>query len=367
MFLKKKAQGIFKKAAQNLFKLFYGKIKHVNDDNFISKLEKKKINNLIPTAKYKKNYFTYLIKNGRVYTDYVENVAYISDNFLINDASYQQINGELKESSFNVVLKKGTPRLIKKIKGRVLSLIQGASGSNYSHWLLEILPKIKMYSENYDINDLSHIYTPKLETFHKETLSVLNLKKIGFISSEIHRHIEADELVTVDHPYYFSGTILEQNQFLPEWVLDWIRNTYIKFAKECEISDKIFIDRKDSKNLHNQIINNDEVLNYFSKKGFKTYRLEKLNFFEKIYLFNNAKIIAGVHGAGFSNLVFSKPSTQIIEIKTKNNPNKIYEKISNFANLNYKLLEVPLMDNQDKTQGDIFLDNSALERMSKYL
>lgn len=42
MFLKKKAQGIFKKAAQNLFKLFYGKIKHVNDDNFISKLEKKK-------------------------------------------------------------------------------------------------------------------------------------------------------------------------------------------------------------------------------------------------------------------------------------------------------------------------------------
>ena len=308
-----------------------------------------------------------MIKNGRVYTDYVENIAYISENFLINDASYQQIKGELKESSFNVVLKKGTPRLIKKIKGRVLSLIQGASGSNYSHWLLEILPKIKMYSENYDIKDLSHIYTPKLETFHKETLSVLNLNKIGFINSEIYRHIEADELVTVDHPYYFSGTILEQNQFLPEWVLDWIRNTYIKFAKECEISDKVFIDRKDSKNLHNQIINNEEVLNYFSKKGFKTYRLEKLNFFEKIYLFKNAKIIAGVHGAGFANLVFSQPSTQIIEIKTKNNPNKIYEKISNFANLSYKLLEVPLIDSPDKTQGDIFLDDIALDKIDKYL
>ena len=94
------------------------------------------------------------------------------------------------------------------------------------------------------ISKICHIYTPKLETFHKETLSVLNLNKIGFINSEIYRHIEADELVTVDHPYYFSGTILEQNQFLPEWVLDWIRNTYIKFAKECEISDKVFIDRK---------------------------------------------------------------------------------------------------------------------------
>ncbi len=365
--LKRKVQDIFKKVAQSLFKLFHGKIKHVNDDSIIKKLEKKKIDNLKPTTSYKKNYFTYLIKNGRVYTDYVENIAYISENFLINDASYQQIKGELKESSFNVVLKKGTPRLIKKIKGRVLSLIQGASGSNYSHWLLEILPKIKMYSENYDIKDLSHIYTPKLETFHKETLSVLNLNKIRFINSEIYRHIEADELVTVDHPYYFSGTILEQNQFLPEWVLDWIRNTYIKFAKECEISDKVFIDRKDSKNLHNQIINNEEVLNYFSKKGFKTYRLEKLNFFEKIYLFKNAKIIAGVHGAGFANLVFSQPSTKIIEIKTKNNPNKIYEKISNFANLRYNLIEVPLIDGQDKTQGDIFLDNIALDRIGKYL
>ena len=42
MFLKKKVQSIFKKTAQNLFKLFHGKIKYVNDDSLISKLEKKK-------------------------------------------------------------------------------------------------------------------------------------------------------------------------------------------------------------------------------------------------------------------------------------------------------------------------------------
>ena len=41
MFLKKKVQNILKKIAQNLFKLFHGKIDYVNDDNLISKLEKK--------------------------------------------------------------------------------------------------------------------------------------------------------------------------------------------------------------------------------------------------------------------------------------------------------------------------------------
>ena len=40
--LKKKVQDIFKKVAQSLFKLFHGKIKHVNDDSIIKKLEKKK-------------------------------------------------------------------------------------------------------------------------------------------------------------------------------------------------------------------------------------------------------------------------------------------------------------------------------------
>ncbi len=42
MILKRKVKDIFKKIAQNFFKLFHGKIKHVNDDNLISKLEKKK-------------------------------------------------------------------------------------------------------------------------------------------------------------------------------------------------------------------------------------------------------------------------------------------------------------------------------------
>ena len=37
--LKRKVQDIFKKVAQSLFKLFHGKIKHVNDDSIIKKLE----------------------------------------------------------------------------------------------------------------------------------------------------------------------------------------------------------------------------------------------------------------------------------------------------------------------------------------
>ena len=54
------------------------------------------------------------------------------------------------------------------------------------------------------------------------------------------------------------------------------------------------------------------------KKGFLIIKLSKLSFNEQIELFNKAKIIIGSHGAGLTNIIFSEPSTQIIEI---GNPN----------------------------------------------
>ena len=91
-------------------------------------------------------YSIYKIKNCRVFNDFVENVAIISGNKVIDKVSYQQVKGELKDANHNSVLYKGTPYLKKKINGRVLSLTQGASGhKNYFHWLYAILPKINSF------------------------------------------------------------------------------------------------------------------------------------------------------------------------------------------------------------------------------
>ena len=64
-------------------------------------------------------------------------------------------------------------------KGRVLSLAQGASGhTNYYHWLFDMLPKIKLYTEIYDIVDLDFIYLNKLNSFQFEpNISYIELGK----------------------------------------------------------------------------------------------------------------------------------------------------------------------------------------------
>ena len=44
-----------------------------------------------------------------------------------------------------IVLKIGTPRIMKRIKGRVFSLLSGgAAKTNYFHWLFEVLPRLEI-------------------------------------------------------------------------------------------------------------------------------------------------------------------------------------------------------------------------------
>ena len=84
-----------------LFKIIYGKVIFSNkNDKDVKFIEISKDN-----LKYK---FAE-IYNGRIFTDYVENVAIINKNQILDHVSYQQIDGELKEPVLNVVVKKDVP------------------------------------------------------------------------------------------------------------------------------------------------------------------------------------------------------------------------------------------------------------------
>jgi len=171
---KKKIQFYFKKFFQLIFLLIYGKVKYISNKITSKNIIKRKIENIVSDIKDSKTYFSYKIRNGRVYTDYVEHVAIIDGNTLVNEASYQQVSGELKDAKANIVLTKGTPRIKKRIEGRVLSLVQGASGNkNYAHWLLDILPKIKLCTEHYPLEEIDFFYTPVLQNFQKKTILIV--------------------------------------------------------------------------------------------------------------------------------------------------------------------------------------------------
>ena len=359
MILKRFLKTCFNKVIQSFFFVIYGKIKVQNLD-----LKKAKIINIkyINKTNVKKfNYKVTQINNGRAFTNYVENLAVISNNTLVKNFSFQQINGYLNQDK-NEVLLSGTPKFKKKFLGKTLILTQGASGHfNYAHWLLDIVPKLIIASQFCKLSKINFFYFSKLNNFQIETLKLMKINPAKFIDSNKFRHIEAEELMAVTHPNYFKKTFFFAHSNLPTWIIYSLKKIFIKKKIKKSFSKKIFIDRSDSLQKHCKLINNNEIINFLKKKGFKILQSSKISLYEQISIFKNCKEVIAPHGAGLANLVFCKSGTKVSEIIPKNIKNNMYKRISKINKLNHRFVYLKNINN-DKN-GDMFLNLKELNKL----
>ena len=364
MKINKFIQKCFKIIFQKLFILFYGKIKEYNKTNDLI-LNKKRISfiQLKDNTKYTVHKNIYEIPNARIYTDTIQHVAIIKNNIILPDISYQQINNELKESKYNKVLTSGTPHLIRNIDGSIFSLVQGASGNNYFHFLFDIIAKLRLCEEKIELDDIDFFYVPGNFGWQKKILSLFGIDEKRLINSQVYRHIKAKNIIAIEHPWYQKGYVQEEIYNLPDWIILFLREKFLGYKKKFKCSDKIFIDRTESPTNHCKLINNNEIIEYLSKRGFRSYQIGKLDFFEQIYLFNNAKIIIGPHGAAFTNIIFSNPDTNIIEIIPDYHKSKKCERISKILNLNYTKVVRPTTYLSDQKLGDMKIDIDEIDNI----
>ena len=268
--IKKKIKLYYKILVQSFFKILYGTVLLTrNIDNLIKK-EK------IESTKFKsfknKHYNLYKVKNARIYTDNNQNVAIIKKNFILPFVSFQQVKGNLRKPAYNSVIKIGTPSFLKRIKGRVFNLCQGGSGNNYFHFLFDIITKLKIYQEKFSLNEIDYFYVPGVKTWQKKILSLFEIYEDRLIDSSNYRHLKGTEIIAVDHPWYKKGFVQQEIQNLPEWIIFFLRDKFLKLKKKFKVSKKIFIDRSDSVYSHCKLINNQKVIEYLETKGFKSYQ-----------------------------------------------------------------------------------------------
>ena len=364
MKFKKLLQKIFKKFFQFLFHIIYGKVRLISPETNIGlkKFLIKKI--LINDKEYNVENNIYEVSEARIYTDLVEHVAIIKNNIIVPEISYQQVNGELKNTSFNKVLKNGTTRLKKKFNGNVLSLVQGASGNNYFHFLFDVVSKLLIFEQKFDFKNIDYFYMPNDFDWQKKIISKFDIPENKLINSQKYRHINANKIFAVEHPWYKKGIIQEEIANLPEWIIHSLRNKFLKYKKKFSSMDKIFIDRSDSIFNHCKLINNQEVIDFLVTKGFRSYQTSKLDFFEQIYLFNNARVIIGPHGAAFSNIIFSQPGLNLIEFIPKEHQSVKCERISRILDFNYKRVGLDTLKfNQPNAIGDIRVELNYLNQI----
>ena len=75
---------------------------------------------------------------------------------------------------------------------------------------------------------------------------------------------------------------------------------------------KIYVSRKAKQ--RRSFKNHDDVENVFLEFGFEIIYAEDLTFTQQLKLFSEACFIAGLHGAGLTNMIFANEGCQILEI-----------------------------------------------------
>ena len=363
MKLNKFLQKIFKKFFQTLFKLNNGNLE-INKNLDDLKILVHKINSLeIDKKIYNIKKKIYEIDDARIYTDLVENVAIIKNKNLIKEISFQQIDGELKEAKYNKVLSEGTPRFLKKIDGSVISLVQGVSGTNYFHFLFDIITRLKLFSQIIDLEKVDYFYIQGSEKWQINLLKEFKIPKSKIIDCNEYRHIKANKIFAVDHPWYDSGYFQYEIKNMPEWIIYFLRTKFINSNKKIECSKKIFIDRSDSNFDHCKLTNNNEIKNFLVAKGFQSFQISKLDFFEQIYLFQNAEIIVSPHGAALSNIIFSNSNLTLIELIPNLHPSRKCERISKILGFNYLRVELETKIPKTNEIGDMEISENSLEKI----
>jgi len=322
-----------------IFKLLYGKIKIIQSAKKNKKITIKKIY-FEGLAVYK----LYNIPNGRLYSDTVNDTAFLLNKSLIREPSFQyryQKNLMIvnDNANKNFVIKKGTPKLIKKIKGNVFSLLAGgAAKNNYWHWLFDVLPRVGILNKsNFKLKPNYYLLPSLSKKYQNQTLIQLKILSSSLIDGERYKHITCDNLIAVDHPINFKNNPSKSILNIPVWIIKWLRKMYLNNnKKKLNLAKNFFINRELDSNLSaRKIINNEEVKNNLINLGFKSITLSRLSFKHQVELFKNAKFIIGLHGAAFANIVFSKPGTKIIEIASHDSGDVILN-LAESCKLNYK-------------------------------
>jgi capsular polysaccharide biosynthesis protein len=175
---------------------------------------------------------------------------------------------------------------------------------NYYHWLLEALPRIFCVRDH--IRDAKLILCADVEPFHLQTLKCFDFSEIVLL--------KRSELILAEHLRFPSPAYGAYGQHRPDLLREM--SEWMKCRVGCTPTDtrrrrRLYVGRGSGK--RRQIANERELVSLLGSHGFESVLLENVAFNEQVRMFSEAEAIAGIHGAGLSNMLFMNPGGVVLE------------------------------------------------------
>jgi hypothetical protein len=229
------------------------------------------------------------------------------------------------------------------------------SGSNYFHWVCQILPRIKLLEESgLKWSKVNKILIPEIRgRFVKESLRTLNVPMDKLVEQKSGCKYKFENLYIPSKP--------NNHIHLSKWSIDFLRETFIQKSNQSKLPKKIFISRKEKSGRH---INNEKPVEKVLKNfGFQKFILDDMSIFDQAILFNNASHIITSHGASLANLVFCNQNTKVFELFNPNYFHALYWSICNNLDLDYYYMICESPDSQNHKNASLKINLNDLKNI----
>ena len=217
--------------------------------------------------------------------------------------------------------------------------------TNYYHWFTDALPRLALLDR---LPGDTRILVPvNLQPFQIQALGWLGLAERYRETPERHLRVEN---------YFFSSPTAMTGCTNP-YAVRFLRDRFLPHADErFRGPTKIYLQRRGKTR---GAVNEDEVVSFLTKRGWTAVDPETLTLEQQIQLFAGARAVCGVHGAGFTNMLWCSPGCTIIELMADNYLNGCFESISACLDVRHQYLIFP--------GDDRSLIRVALDRLARVL
>ncbi len=202
-------------------------------------------------------------------------------------------------------------------------LIHDGWTQNYYHWITQALPRLILAQQT---NKPFILLLPEdhQSEFHIASLKLLNVESWQTLERK-------EQYYTIQNLWYAPRDI--QIGDYNDDLITTLRNKLIS-APITGTTRKLFI-RRVSQDKR-RILNEADVLQTFLSFGFEVVEFERLSFTEQLALVRETIVLAGVHGAGLTNMIFMPSHSVVFELTTKvNGENYYYYSLSNALSHKY--------------------------------
>lgn len=199
---------------------------------------------------------------------------------------------------------------------------------SYFHWVCEVLPNLLRLVSLHPHARL--VTAPDRPRYVDESIRVVFGR--DFCSQQVtvaRRPLRVPQAAFATMPAA-SGFVRPEDALL-------VRKTVLSqviTAENKKTGRKIFISRRGTK--ARAIADQNHLEQSFSQDGYELVQLEKLPWADQVRLFANAESIAGLHGAGFANILFAPSHCSIHEIFPEGYCNDCYARLAESLGMVYR-------------------------------